>query len=84
MLDLAPGGIVVRPYWSSLRRGAFRITGDTIEAHARPRNLKTDWNVRATGACAEGGALSHAGMEVITCRTEPGIIEFAVVRPMCR
>lgn len=25
--------------------------------------------------------MSHAGMEVITWRTEPGIIEFAVVRP---
>jgi hypothetical protein len=81
MLDLSPDGIVVRPYWSSLRRRVFRVTEDITEAYVRPRDLKTDWNIRATGAYAEGGSLSHIGMEVITCRTELGPIEFAVVRP---
>jgi hypothetical protein len=62
--------------------GAYSaFTEDITEAHVRPRDLKTDWNIRATGAYAEGGSLSHIGMEVITCRTELGPIEFAVVRP---
>jgi hypothetical protein len=59
----------------------LRITEDIVEAHVRPRIPRTDWNIRATGAYAEGGTLSHVGMEVITCRTGIGSIEFAVVRP---
>src|SRR5215469_12928421 len=81
MVDLSPDGIVVRPFWYSLRRRAFRVTEAISEAHVRPRNLKTDWNIRATGAYAEGGGLSHIGMEVITGRTDLGTIEFAIVRP---
>lgn len=57
------------------------MTEAISEAHVRPRDMKTDWNIRATGAYAEGGALSHVGMEVITGRTDLGTIEFAIVRP---
>jgi hypothetical protein len=81
ILDLSPDGIVVRPYWFALRRTSFLVTEEIIEANVRPRDPKTDWNIRATGAYAEGGALSHIGMEVITCRTDLGSLEFAVIRP---
>jgi hypothetical protein len=81
MIDLSPDGIVVRPFWYSLRRRPLRVTEAISEAHIRPRNLKTDWNIRAAGAYAEDGALSHIGMEVITGRTDLGTIEFAIVRP---
>lgn len=80
-LDLSPDGIVVRPFWYDPRRRVFWVTEEIIEANVRPRNPKTDWNIRATGAYAEGGALSHIGMEVINCRTDLGSIEFAVIRP---
>ena len=80
MIDLCPDGIVVRPFWYSLRRRAFRVAGAVSEAHVRPRNQETDRHVRATGDYAEGGALSHIGMEVVTGRTDLGTIEFAVVR----
>jgi hypothetical protein len=81
MLDLSPDGIAVRPFWYAPRRRIFRVAEDIIEAHVRPRDPKTDWNIRATGAYAEGTALSHIGMEVITCRTDLGTIEFAVIHP---
>ena len=81
MLDLSPDGIVVRPYWSDPRRRVFRVAEEIIDARVRPRNPKTDWNIRATGVYAEGGVVSHIGSEVITCRTELGTLEFAVIRP---
>jgi hypothetical protein len=81
MIDLSPDGILILPYWYDPRRRMLRVTEEIIEAHVRPRNPKTDWNIRATGAYAEGGALSHIGMEVITCRTDLGSIEFAIIRP---
>jgi hypothetical protein len=81
MIDLTPDSIVVRPFWYSLRRRAFRVTEAISEAHVRPHNVKTDWNIRATGRYAADGALSHVGMEVITGRTDLGTIEFAIVRP---
>jgi hypothetical protein len=81
MIDLAPDGIVVRPFWYALRRRALQVTEAISEARVRPRNPKADWNIRATGAYAEGGAFSNVGMEVITCRTDLGTIEFAIVRP---
>lgn len=81
MADLSVDGIVVRPYWYSLDRRVFRVTEEIIEAHVRPRNARTDWNIRATGSYSANGSLAHIGMEVITCRTSLGIIELAVVRP---
>jgi hypothetical protein len=81
MIDLFPDGIVVRPFLYTLRRQVFQIAEEIAESHVRPRNLKIDWNIRATGQYAEGGAFSNVGMEVVTCRTDLGIIEFAVVRP---
>ena len=81
MVDLSPDGIVIRPFWYAVRRRALQVTEEILEPHVRSRNRKTDWNIRATGAYAEGGAFSNVGMEVITCRTDLGTIEFAVVRP---
>ena len=81
MADLSLEGIVVRPFWNSLNRRVFPIAEKITEAHVRPRNLKTDWNIRATGTYAENGAYTHIRMEVITCRTVHGILELAVVRP---
>jgi hypothetical protein len=81
MADLFPDVIAVRPFWSSLDRRVFPVTERITEAHVRPRNLKTDWNIRATGLYAENGAYAHIGMEVITCRTGLGVLELAVLRP---
>jgi hypothetical protein len=81
MIDLSPHGIVVRPFWRALRRRAFHVTEEITEARVRARDPRTDWNIRATGAYAAGGAFSNAGMEVIACRTDLGTVEFAVVRP---
>jgi len=81
MLDLGPEGIVVRPYWFSLNRKVYRVREEMVEAAIRPRDIKTDWNLRATGAYGEDGYLSHIGSVVVSCRTGLGQIEFAVIRP---
>jgi hypothetical protein len=79
MADLTPDGILVRPYWLIGRK--FRVTEDILEAHVRPRNWRTDWNLRGgAGAYTADGGQSYLGMEVITCRTSGGIIEFAIPR----
>jgi hypothetical protein len=81
LLDLTPEGIMVRPFWSSLNRRKFMIEEDIIDAHVRPRNFQTDWNVRSGGAYTSDGPLAAAGFDVITCRTTAGMVEFAVPRP---
>jgi hypothetical protein len=81
MMDLAPGGLVVRPFWSTLIRRRYRISEPVTEAHLRPRNRRTDWNVRAAGVYAPGAPLDWAGFSVVHCVTSGGFIEFAVPRP---
>lgn len=81
LLDLAPGGMVIRPSWYLFWRRALRLSEGILDAHVRPRNRKTDLNVKAKGIYAEGQPFAYAGFEVITCRTGSGIIEFAVPRP---
>jgi hypothetical protein len=81
LIDLTSDGIVFRPSWSSLRRATFRLSEVLLDAHVRPRDLKTDRNVKAAGIFAEGQPFSYAGFEVITCRTDRGVVEFAVPRP---
>jgi hypothetical protein len=81
MIDLTPEGLVVRPFWSSLNRKVVRIGEEVLSAHVRPRDRRTDLNVRATGVYAAGGPLEFAGFEVVTCRTAQGVIEFAIPRP---
>jgi len=78
MADLTPEGILLRPMWLIGRK--FRVTEEIVDAHVRPRNPRTDWNLRATGAYAADGRLSYLGLEVITCRTAGGTIEIAVPR----
>lgn len=81
LLDLEPGGIVLRPSWSSFQRATFRLGENVLDAHVRPRDLKTDLNVKSAGLFAEGQPFSYAGFEIISCRTEYGDVEFAVPRP---
>lgn len=81
MVDLAPEGIVIRPYWFSLNRKVYQMREGAVDAGVRPRDLKTDWNLRATGAYGEDGYASHIGRVVISRRTALGQIEFAVIRP---
>lgn len=81
MLDLFPGGPTVRPFWYSFRRRRFRIAEPITSARVRPRDPRTDLNVRATGLYAAGKPLGWAGFEVVQCRTVQGLIEFAVPRP---
>lgn len=80
-LHLTPDGMVLRPLWFSVPRKTFRIRENILDGHARPYNLKTDWNLKAKGRYAEGGPYSFAGFVVIACRTESGTIELAVPRP---
>jgi hypothetical protein len=81
MLDLTPDGLVIRPFWYGLIRRRYRIGEPVTEAHVRPRDSRTDWNVRATGAYEAGGRLAWAGFCVVHCTTEQGFIELAVPRP---
>jgi hypothetical protein len=81
MLDLEPGGMVVRPFWYGFNRRRYRIEEQVTAAYVRPRDSRTDWNVRDGGAYAAGGRLEWAGFSVIHCRTPQGFIEFAVPRP---
>lgn len=81
IIDLSKAGVIVHPTWYSIHRKGFRVAEEIEDARVRPRDPKTDWNVRATGAYSEGGALSYAGFAVVNCRTRMGIIEFAVPRP---
>lgn len=80
MADLTPKGLVIQPFWYSRRRPIY-IEEQILSAEVRSRNLRTDWNVRTTGAYARGGILEWAGFEVIHCGTELGSIELAVPRP---
>ena len=49
MLDLAPDGLVIRPFWSSPFRRRYVVSEPVTGAYARPRDRRTDWNVPATG-----------------------------------
>jgi hypothetical protein len=80
MIDLYSDGIAARPFSATLSWRTFQVTEDITEARVRPRNPKTDWNIRGVGNYATGGSLSHLGTEVITCRTHLGMLEFAVLR----
>ena len=80
MIELYPDGIVARPFWSTLSWRAFEVTEDITQARVRPRDVKTDWNIRGTGNYAEDGSLSQQGMEVIACSTHRGTLELAVGR----
>ncbi len=81
MLDLTSDALVLRPFWYSLNRRPMTITERVLSAQVRPRNFKTDWNIKATGVYAPGSRLEWAGFEVVSCRTSAGILEFAVPRP---
>jgi hypothetical protein len=82
LLYLTPDGMVIRsPVWMSLRRRAFQISEDVLDAHIRPYNFKTDYNVKGAGIHAKGQPFDWAGFEIITCRTSRGLIEFAIPRP---
>lgn len=84
MVDLTPHGLIIQPFWYSLRRKRTYIEEKIVSAEVRPRKIGTDWNVRATGIYARGGLLEWAGFEVIHCQTELGSIELAVPRPDVR
>jgi hypothetical protein len=81
ILDLTSDGMVIRPFWATFRRTAFRIREDVLDSGIRAYNFRTDYNIKATGVYAEGRRLSYAGFEIIVCRTEDGVIELAVPRP---
>jgi hypothetical protein len=81
MLDLSNDALVLRPFWYSLSRRRIAITEQVLAAHVRPRNFRTDWNLRATGMYAPGAILEWAGADVISCQTSSGTLEFAVPRP---
>ena len=81
MLDLTSDALVLRPFWYSLDRRRLTITERVLSAQVRPRNSRTDWNIRATGVYAPGSRLEWAGFEVVSCQTSAGTLEFAVPRP---
>ncbi|HSR83708.1 MAG TPA: hypothetical protein VLM11_05945 [Streptosporangiaceae bacterium] len=81
MLDLTPATLTLRPFWYSLSRATIVIAEPISGAHVRPREFRTDWNVRATGLFSKGQVLEYAGSTVITCQTPSGTLEFAVPRP---
>jgi hypothetical protein len=81
MLDLTRDALALRPFWFSLNRKHLTITERVLSAQVRPRNFKTDWNIKATGMYAPGSRLEWAGFEVISCQTSSGTLEFAVPRP---
>jgi len=81
MLDLTSDALVLRPHWHSLNRRQIAIREPVLSAQVRPRNFKTDWNIRATGMYAAGARLEWAGFEVVSCQTHLGILEFAIPRP---
>jgi hypothetical protein len=80
-LDLTNDALVLPPFWYSLNRKCITITEHVLSAHVRPRNFRTDWNLKATGMYAPGSALEWAGVDVISCQTSSGTLEFAVPRP---
>lgn len=81
MADLTPTKLLIQPFWYSIRRRRIRVDERILSAEVRPRDLRTDWNVRTTGAYARGGILEWSGFEVIHCSTELGSIELAIPRP---
>lgn len=74
VLYLTPDGMMIRPYWFSFPKRTFRIDDQILDAYVRPYNFKTDWNVRATGLHAKGQPLDYAGFEIISSRTNRGVI----------
>jgi hypothetical protein len=83
MLDLTPEGLVLRPV---LLLGFLsrRIPARERIESARVRPFQSEREARsllATGLYAPGDRMGWAGMEVITCETAAGVLEFAVKRP---
>ena len=81
MVDLTPDVMAIGPFWYALRRERLRIEERILSAQVRPRDPRSDWNVRAAGIYAPGSGLDWAGFEVIRCQSELGVIELAVPRP---
>jgi hypothetical protein len=81
MLEVTTGALALRPFWCSLNRKHLPITESVLSAKVRPRDFKTDWNIKATGVYAAGSRLEWAGCEVVSCQTSVGTLEFAVPRP---
>jgi len=48
MLDLTTDALVLRPFWYNPNSKHLTITERVLSAQVRPRNRKTDWNIRAT------------------------------------
>jgi hypothetical protein len=75
VLDLGPEHLVIRHFWSSPSWSRFGIKrDDIISAHARPRELRTDFNV-------PGSPFDYANFDITTCETAEGTFELAVPRP---
>lgn len=80
-MRLTQDGLLFRPSPLSILRRSFWVREGIQEARVRSYVFKTDWNVRAKGNYAEGRPLAHLGFDIISCRTELGLVEFAVRRP---
>ena len=81
MLDLAPDGMVFRPFWSSPSRSRFHVTEEFQSVAIRGREGWSDLNVPMTGVYRKGGTFEYAGFEVVQCRTAGGLLELAIPRP---
>lgn len=80
-MDLAPDGVILRPFWFTPDRSTLRIAENVIAAYTRSRDPATDHRIRNVGNCREGKPLGYAGFSVVVCETGPGKLEFAVPNP---
>lgn len=80
-LDLVPGGMLFQPYWFSASHRNLRVEDAIISAHVRPRDPRTDWNIKSSGQFRRGGLLESSGFSVIVCETLKGPLELAVPNP---
>src|SRR5579864_760419 len=75
MIDLIRGRPTWRPYWWSINRNVIVVQEEVSDLKARPRNPRTDWNIKSAGAQRPEGFLWWSGFSVLVCTTDRGWFE---------